>query len=46
MLAIGHDDEGINMSEAAMNDLTGGQAVHSGRVDAEVVKVDKSACGL
>ncbi|KAK4551865.1 hypothetical protein LTR86_010861 [Recurvomyces mirabilis] len=46
MLAIDHDDEGINMSEAAMNDLTGGQAVHSGRVDAEVIKIDGGAFGF
>ena len=46
MLAIDHDLEGINMSEAAMNDLTGGQAIKVGRVDAVVAKVDGGACGL
>jgi hypothetical protein len=46
ILAIDHTAEGINMSEEAMNKLTGGNAVQYGRVDATVTKVAGSACGL
>lgn len=46
MLAIDHVAEGINLSEEAMNALTGGNAVQFGRVDATVTKVAASVCGL
>ncbi|KAK5688390.1 hypothetical protein LTS10_000368 [Elasticomyces elasticus] len=46
MLAIDHTLTGLNMAEAAMNDLTGGQAVFLGRVEATVVKVDAGLCGV
>ncbi|KAK5708486.1 hypothetical protein LTR17_020665 [Elasticomyces elasticus] len=46
MLAIDHTLTGLNIAEAAMNDLTGGQAVFLGRVEAEVVKVDAGLCGV
>ena len=46
MLAIDHAEEGFNIAQAAMDTLTGGQAVQLGRVDADWVEVDKSVCGL
>ncbi|CZR50164.1 probable SnodProt1 PRECURSOR [Phialocephala subalpina] len=46
VLAIDHANEGFNIAEAAMNTLTGGQAVALGRVDASYQQVDASACGL
>ncbi|KAF8860784.1 Cerato-platanin [Acephala macrosclerotiorum] len=46
VLAIDHASEGFNIAEAAMNTLTGGQAVALGRVDADYQQVDASVCGL
>jgi len=46
ILAIDHADEGFNIAQAALDDLTGGQAVALGRIDAQWAEVDKSACGL
>jgi len=46
VLAIDHAEEGFNIAQAAMDTLTGGQAVQLGRVDADWVEVDKSVCGL
>lgn len=46
ILAIDHADEGFNISEEAMNELTDGQAVFLGRVTATTVQVDASVCGL
>ncbi len=46
VLAIDHADAGFNIAEAAMNTLTGGQAVQLGRIDASYTQVDVSACGL
>jgi hypothetical protein len=46
ILAIDSAKEGLNLSEAAMNSLTGGQAVSLGRVDAVVTKVGVDMCGL
>ncbi|KAI9647130.1 hypothetical protein NHQ30_005132 [Ciborinia camelliae] len=46
LLAIDHAAVGFNIAEAAMNTLTGGQAVALGRIDAGYALVDKSFCGL
>jgi hypothetical protein len=46
VLAIDHVAEGFNIALAAMDELTGGQAVALGRVDAGYSQVDASACGL
>ncbi|PSR80301.1 hypothetical protein PHLCEN_2v6773 [Hermanssonia centrifuga] len=46
VLAVDHTEDGFNISEEAMNLLTGGQAVAVGRVDATVAQVNASACGL
>ncbi|EME46067.1 hypothetical protein DOTSEDRAFT_70155 [Dothistroma septosporum NZE10] len=45
-VAIDHVAEGVNLSKEAMDNLTGGQAVAKGRVDATVTQVDVSQCGL
>jgi len=44
VLAIDHDDNGLNIAKAALNDLTDGQAVEHGTVDASVQVVDIRAC--
>ncbi|EPQ58697.1 Asp f 13-like protein [Gloeophyllum trabeum ATCC 11539] len=46
VLAVDHTDDGFNLSEAAMNDLTDGNAQQYGRVDAQATQVDASQCGL
>ncbi|TFK45635.1 epl1 protein [Heliocybe sulcata] len=46
ILVIDHANEGFNLSEEAMNDLTDGQAEALGRVDAQATQVDASQCGL
>ncbi len=46
VLAIDHAAEGFNIAQEAMDQLTGGQAVQLGRVDAGYTQVDASACGL
>ncbi len=46
VLAIDHAGDGFNLAEAAMNELTNGQAVQLGRVDAQYSQVDVSNCGL
>jgi Cerato-platanin len=46
VLAIDHAAEGFNIAQEAMDQLTGGQAVALGRVDAQYVQVDASVCGL
>jgi len=46
VLAIDHASEGFNIAQAAMDQLTGGQAVQLGRVDAQWTQVDVSGCGL
>lgn len=44
ILAIDHTETGFNIAEQAMNDLTGGNAVQLGRIDAQYVQVDISNC--
>ncbi|TVY40238.1 Protein SnodProt1 [Lachnellula occidentalis] len=46
VLAIDTATEGFNIAQAALDTLTGGQAVALGRVDADWVQVDASVCGL
>ncbi|KAM3080682.1 hypothetical protein ACMFMG_005616 [Clarireedia jacksonii] len=42
VLAIDHAAEGFNIAEAALNDLTNGQAVALGRIDASYTQVAPS----
>jgi hypothetical protein len=46
VLAVDHADAGLVLSTGALNDLTNGQAVALGVVDAQVQSVDVSNCGL
>ena len=46
VLAVDVALEGFNLSEEAMNTLTGGLAVELGRVDVTATEVDASVCGL
>ncbi|THH19465.1 hypothetical protein EW146_g1693 [Bondarzewia mesenterica] len=46
VLAIDHAADGFNLSLDAMNDLTNGQAVALGTVQATVSQVAASQCGL
>lgn len=46
VLAVDVALDGFNLSEEAMNTLTGGLAVELGRVDVTSVQVDASVCGL
>jgi hypothetical protein len=41
-----HAVEGFNIAQAALDQLTGGQAVQLGSIDADYVQVDASVCGL
>ncbi|THH20058.1 hypothetical protein EW146_g1237 [Bondarzewia mesenterica] len=44
--AVDHAGDGFVLSLQAMNDLTNGQAVELGVIQAEAVQVDASNCGL
>jgi len=46
ILAVDVSQSGFTVSQAAMDTLTGGQAVALGRVDVSFVTVDPSACKL
>lgn len=46
VLAIDHTAAGFNIAEAAMNDLTGGNAEQFGRVDATFAQVGSSFCNV
>ncbi|KAG9318080.1 Cerato-platanin [Chiua virens] len=46
VLAVDVALDGFNLSEEAMNALTGGNAVEYGRINATAVQVDASLCGL
>ncbi|KAG7289393.1 hypothetical protein NEMBOFW57_005764 [Staphylotrichum longicolle] len=46
VLAIDHAANGLNIAQAAMNDLTNGRAVQLGRIEADVVQVPLGECGL
>lgn len=41
-----HAAQGFNIAQEALDQLTGGQAVQLGRIDADYVQVDASVCGL
>lgn len=45
VLAVDHS-VGFNIALAALNDLTNGQAVNLGRIDAQAAQVDVGNCGL
>ncbi|KAF2145675.1 uncharacterized protein K452DRAFT_284037 [Aplosporella prunicola CBS 121167] len=46
VLAIDHAANGFNLAQAAMNELTNGQAAQLGRIDAQSVEVPAAQCGL
>jgi len=46
VIAIDHTLAGFNIAQKAMDELTGNQAVHLGRVDVAAVQVAASVCGL
>ncbi|EMD92796.1 hypothetical protein COCC4DRAFT_50890 [Bipolaris maydis ATCC 48331] len=46
VLAIDHTGAGFNIAQAAMNQLTNGQAAALGRIDAQYQQVAVSNCGL
>ncbi|THU82239.1 Cerato-platanin [Dendrothele bispora CBS 962.96] len=46
VVAIDHAGTGFNVAQAAMDELTGGQAVALGRVDVTATQVAASSCGL
>ncbi|KAI9573949.1 immunomodulatory protein [Boletus coccyginus] len=46
VLAVDVALDGFNLSEEAMNTLTGGLAVELGRVDVTATEVDASVCGI
>jgi hypothetical protein len=46
VLAIDYAAEGFNIAQEALDQLTDGQAVALGRVDAQYAQVDASICGL
>ena len=46
LLAVDHTDDGFNVSEEAMDALTGGQAATLGRIEATPTQVDASLCML
>ncbi|KAF2008680.1 hypothetical protein BU24DRAFT_360028, partial [Aaosphaeria arxii CBS 175.79] len=46
VLAIDHAASGFNIAQKAMDDLTNGQSVALGRVDAQYIQVPVSNCKL
>lgn len=46
VLAVDTASEGFNLSEEAMNALTGGEAAFLGRVEVTAVEVAASVCGM
>ncbi|CAK1357382.1 Protein SnodProt1 [Cercospora beticola] len=46
VVGIDRSGDGLNLSKAALNTLTGGRAVEVGRIDAQVTRVDSGVCGL
>ena len=46
VLAVDYCAEGFNISEEALNALTGGQAYDRGSVEVTATQVDASVCGL
>ncbi|KAL0575661.1 hypothetical protein V5O48_006317 [Marasmius crinis-equi] len=46
VVAIDHAGSGFNVAQAAMDELTGGQAVALGRIDVQSQRLSPSDCGL
>ncbi|CAG5178564.1 uncharacterized protein ALTATR162_LOCUS8764 [Alternaria atra] len=46
VLAVDYAAQGFNLAKAAMDELTNGQAVALGRIDAQYAQVATSNCGL
>ncbi|PSN74603.1 Asp f 13-like protein [Corynespora cassiicola Philippines] len=46
VLAVDYTANGFNLAQAAMNDLTNGQAAQLGRIEAQYAQVPLSNCGL
>jgi hypothetical protein len=46
VLAIDHTQNGFNIAQKALDDLTGGNAVQFGRVDAQFAQVAASKCKI
>ncbi|KAL2060243.1 hypothetical protein VTL71DRAFT_9638 [Oculimacula yallundae] len=46
VLAMDHAAQGFNIAREALDELTGGQAVALGRIDANYWQVPASSCGL
>jgi hypothetical protein len=46
VIAMDHAAEGFNIVQAALDELTNGQAVALGRIDAQYAELAPSACGL
>jgi hypothetical protein len=46
VLAIDHTATGFNIAQKALDDLTGGNAVQFGRVDAQYTQVATSNCKI
>lgn len=46
VLAVDHAGSGFNVAQAAMDELTGGQAVFLGRINVTSKQVASSVCGL
>ncbi|KAF2277953.1 heat-stable 19 kDa antigen precursor, partial [Westerdykella ornata] len=46
VLAVDHTANGFNIAKRAMDELTGGNAVQFGRVDAQAVQVVASQCRI
>ncbi|EIN07920.1 SnodProt1 [Punctularia strigosozonata HHB-11173 SS5] len=46
VLAVDHADDGFNLSQEALDELTNEQATQLGRIDATAVQVDVGQCGL
>ena len=46
VIVIDHAAEGFNIAQAALDELTNGQSVALGRIDAQDAELPPSACGL
>ncbi|KAF1927410.1 Cerato-platanin [Didymella exigua CBS 183.55] len=46
VLAVDHTATGFNLAQAAMDELTNGQAAQLGRIDAQYAQVPTSNCGF
>jgi hypothetical protein len=46
VLVVDHADDGFNLSQEALDELTNGQATQLGRIDASATQVAVTQCGL